>query len=819
MRWVSDVGRDFQVAARTLRRQPGFAALAVAVLGLGLGGATTMFSILDALLLRPLPFPESERLVRIHRTLAADGSDNLDRQHSPGAFFAFRGQHDVFSSVAAIAMGGRRVETAADQPAEMLLGAEVSQDYFLTFRVGARLGRVFSAEEYRPGKDGVVLLSTQLWQSRFGSDPGIVGRTVRIEGAPLTVIGVMPPELHDSMRYWQRGLYWRPLTLAPGSGNDFRTQGLRLIARLAPGVSWGTAQAAVKAIARRLDTDHQTGSSAALVTPQSTGALDLGGIRVLWLSMGLAAMVLLLTCINLAGVQLARLANRGHDLAVRAALGAGRGRLMRELVTESLLVSLLGCAVGILIAHIFTDLVASRITVGFRWVLVGVPASLDARALGFSVGSALVTAVVVGTVPAWLSARQAVAQTLRQGGRGASGGGAGWPRLRQALVVSQMSLALILLAAGGLFLRGLHRFVNTGPGWAADRLLTAQLDLRIDQAGEQRTVALQQLQQRMAGLPGVESVALAGALPVMEDTWRARPVWAMGTPRPRPNVGPTAFGNVVTPGYFDTVGISLREGRLFTAADRVSNASLVVNESMARGLWPGQSAIGKRFSHPEADPAQADQWATVIGVVEDTRFAGTLTAPKTRYQFYQPMGAARSATVLLRTQGPPESFAADLRQMIAALAPGASLDNVVSARIVIDQTLANIRLLAWVLFAFAALGLVVSALGVYGLFAGYVAQRTREIGVRMALGARAGQVMRLVLGKGMVLAVLGGVLGTGGAAAIARVLSSVAAELPAHEPIAVVGLAMAMLAVAMFACWLPARRAATVNPMVALRQD
>jgi predicted permease len=544
----------------------------------------------------------------------------------------------------------------------------------------------------------------------------------------------------------------------------------------------------------------------------------LGGIRLLWLSMGLAVLVLLLTCINLAGVQLARLANRGHDLAVRAALGASRSRLVRELVTESLLLSLLGCAAGILITRWCTDLLAARITVGFRWVTVGVPAHLDLRALGFAVMLALLTAVVVGTVPAWLSARQAVAQTLRQGGRGTASG-TGWPRLRQGLVVSQMALALVLLAAGGLFLRGLHGFVNRSPGWSADRLLTAQLDLRSDQPGEQRAVVLQQLQQQMARLPGVESAALAGALPVMEDTWRSRPVWAMGTPKPRPNTGPTAFGNVVSPDYFRTVGIRLREGRLFTAADRASNSTIVVNESMARGLWPGESAIGKRFSHPEADPARSDQWATVIGVVEDARFAATLTSPKTRYQFYNPIGAARSIALLLRTPAPPESLTADLRRLVADLAPGASLDNVITARTQIDQTLMNIKLLAWMLFAFAALGLVVSAMGVYSLFAGYVIQRTREIGVRMALGAQASHVLLMVLGKGLRLALVGGLLGMAGAAAIARVLTSLAAELPPHEPLAVGAIAMAMLAVALVACWLPARRAARVDPMVALRQE
>jgi len=793
----------------------------VTILALGLGAATSMFSILDAVLLRPLPFPESERLVRIHRTMAGDSSDSIDRSHSPGDYFAYRAGTDLFEGVAAVAMSDTRVEINPDQPPEMMWGASVSADYFPVFRVGPRLGRLFMPEEYERGRDNVVLLSTQLWQSRFGGDPGIVGHRIRIGGEPLLVVGVMPPELHDPIRFWGRGLFWRPLSFWPGAQNDHQMYWLRLFGRLKPGVSMARAQAGVNLIAARLDTDFQTRSGARLVAPQKTGALDLAGNRVTWLSMGLGVFVLLIACINLAGVQLARLGGRGHDLAVRVALGAGRGRLVREMLTESVLLSFIGGAVSILVAHWCTAFLASRITVGWRRVTIGVPAHLDGRVLGFSFVLVLVTAVVVGTLPAWLSARGVVAQALRQGGHGAGGRSSGWRRLRQALVVAEMALALVLLAAGGLFLRGLHRFGDRDPGWGVDRLMTARVNLPGPRhRGEPGGVFLEGLQQRLAGLPGVEVAALSAALPLWENGWGTQDLWVQGTPVPRPGEGPSAYGNSVTPDYFRALGLSLREGRVFTAADRQNpDRVLIINETMARSLWPGQSAIGKRLGDPRGDPARPPQWATVVGVVSDARFVATLTAPVSAYQIYDVMRSPGSAMVLLRTRGAPEAAASDLRRVLAGLDSEVSVDDVLTARALANRALGNFSLLAWTLFAFAALGLVLSALGVYGLFAGYVVQHTREIGVRMALGAQTGQVLRMVLGKGLQLALLGGVLGVAGAMAVVPLLGSVAAELPARDPTAIVVLAMSLIAVALFACWLPARRAARLDPMVALRSE
>jgi putative ABC transport system permease protein len=818
---IRDLFHDLRQAIRSLRRQPGFVVTAVTILALGLGAATAMFSMLDALLLRPLPFAESERLVRIHRTMAADSADSVDRMHTPGGYFAYRAEGGVFEGVAAIAMSDTSVDLDPGQPPEMMWGARVSPDYFPVFRVQPRLGRLFVPEEYQAGRGGVVLLSSQLWESRFASDPGIVGRTVRLDGQPFTVIGVMPPELHDPIRFWSRGLLWRPLDFGAAAQNDHEHHWLRLIARLKPGVSWATAQAAASAVAARLEVDHRTGSGARLMAPQATGALDVAGARVVWLSMGLAVFVLLIASVNMAGLQLARLATRGHDLAVRVALGAGRGRLVRELLTENLLLCAVGGGLGLLVAEWCTGLLASRMSIGWRRATVGVPAQLDARVVGFALLLMVLTALVAGTVPAWLSASRAVAQTLRAGGRGASEGSSSWSRLRQGLVVTEMALALVLLAAGGLFVRGLHGFVARDPGWTVDHLLTALVNLPGPRhRGEPGAAFLDRLQQRLTTLPGVQSAAVADGLPLWENGQPVRSLWVLGTPAPRPGEGPTTFSYAVTPSYFRTVGLALREGRLFIDADRRSQEAVaIVSESMARQLWPGGSALGKRLGTPASDPARPDHWQTVIGVVSDARFAATLSTPSTPFQLYEPLEAPGDAMLVLRTRGLPESLTADLRRSVAELDSEVSLFEIHGARVLADRTLGNVALIAWVLFGFAALGLLLSALGVYGLFSGYVVQRTREIGVRMALGAQSRQVLGFVLGKGLRLALAGGALGVAAALAVVPVLTSVASELPAQGPVAVIALALALIVVALFACWLPARRAAAMDPMVALRRE
>jgi putative ABC transport system permease protein len=809
--------RDLRLATRGLLRQPGFSVLAVVILALGLGAATAMFSVVDALFLRALPYADADRLVRLHRTVGADSADKL---HSVGAFYEYRAQSAVFEGVAAVHLRDTSLTIEPGQAPDMIWGTVVTADYFDVHKVRPRLGRVFLPEEYQAGRDRVVVLSTQLWQSRFGSDPSIVGRKVQLDGEAFTVVGVMPPELHDPVRFWGRGLLWRPESFWAGAQNDHRGHWLRLVARLRPGVSQASAQAAVSAVAARLDSVHRTGSGVAVSSPHGTGGLDAAGKRVAWLALALALFALLAACLNLAGVQLARLAGRGHELAIRTALGAGRGRLVREMLIESLVLSMAGGLLGMLVAVWCAEMVGSRMTFGMVRVTVGAPVQLDARVLGFGLVMVLATAGVVGFLPAWLGARGAVSQSLRKGGRASTE--RSWPRLRQALLVTEMALALVLLAAGGLLLRGLHRFADRDPGWAVDGLLTARLAVTSRQDANQRSpVLFDRLHQRLAALPGVETVAFTGNLPLW-DAQHDQHFRVQGMPAPRAGHEPVAHLNAATPDYFRTLRVPLREGRMFSAADGPKTLPVaIINETMARQLWPGDSAIGKRIIEAQHNPSDASRWRTIVGVVADVRLAATLSQPSTRFQVHYPAQQASmwNAMVLLRTRAAPESLTADLRRAVAEIDPGLPVYEAHSARALVQRSLANFSVIAWTLFGFAGLGLVLCALGVYGLFSGYVVQRTREIGVRMALGAQAGQVLALVLGKGLRLALLGGAAGVAGASAVAPVLTSLAAELPAHDPVAVLVLAGVLIAVALFACWLPARRAAAMDPMVALRQE
>jgi predicted permease len=541
-------------------------------------------------------------------------------------------------------------------------------------------------------------------------------------------------------------------------------------------------------------------------------------MRVAWLAMGLAVLVLIVACINLAGLELARLAGRGPEYALRMALGASPGRLVRQALAESFVVGALGGLFGIAVAGVCRQLLMPYLGFGYIHGLYAAPVEipLDARVLGLAVVLALVSSVAIGLVPGRLSARAPIGDTLRQGGRGTIHGSQ--PRLRQGLVVAEMAMALVLLTAGGLFLRGLHRFVDRDLGWQVDGLLTGVVSVT-KVSGGPRMEFIERLRQRIEVLPGVDRSSISSALPILPGQ-AGDGFLVEGAPPPVPGRAPVRYVTAVTPGYFATLGIALRDGRLFTTADGPSTMPVVIiNEAMARHLWPGQSPIGKRIGSVVGEPA----WRTIVGVVSDVRLAALLSEPNTAFQTYLPVRQAPTTlswlNLALRTRQPPETLIADLRRAVAELDPDLPVYEPRSARGVMDGALGTFSLMGWILSCFAMLGLVLSALGVYGLFSGFVVQRTREIGVRVALGAQRGDVLLLVLGKGLRLALLGAAIGLAGAFTVAPVLTAAAAELPAQDPIAVVVLALILIAVALLACWLPARRAAALDPMVALRRE
>jgi putative ABC transport system permease protein len=808
---------DVRFAARRLIRRPGFSGVAVLILALGLGTITAMFSLVNAALLRSLPYPDPDRLVRVQ--VRGEGSDVTGYDlFQPFVFRHLRQHNDVLSGMAAVRIRNRGLAHPGQAPMPVS-SMSVTADYFSMMGMAPALGRVFLPDDDQPGHNRVVVLSDRLWKERFGGDPQIIGRSLMLGDQLVMVVGVMPAAFNGPVHRWTRAELWRPMGLTPAALRPDSTQHLEVFGRLAPGVTKAAATGQLTTLAARLSDGKQRTVSVSRLAKKSAlnEEIQIGA----WLALGLAGFVLLIACTNLAGMQLARLVGRGHEQAIRLALGASRGRLVREAIIENLLVSLAGAALGILLAWWSAGLVGSRLILDDGpQTTVGIPVEIDLRVLAFAVAAAVVSAVFVGTAPAWL-ARSPLFDTLRRGSHGTTARTR--PRLGQSLVVAQMAMALVLLMGGGLFLRGLQRTYTDDPGWQMDGLMTGRLSLsgpRYDEPSA-RAAFLNRLQQRLSAIPGVEGSAMSEWVPVAGHEW-----WSIGVEgQPAEDSLRSAYIDAVSPEYFDVLGIALRAGRPFGPTDNTEGVPVVmVNERMAREVWPGGNPIGKRISLAAGDwtaSAEVRAWRTVVGVVADIRYPGALEELETRYQVYRPIRQALpwDISIALRAHGPPGALGRTLRAAVAELDPRLAVDDARSVRALIDDEIANYALTGRVIFSFAVLGVLLAALGVYGLFSAFVAERTREIGVRVALGADRKQVVGLVLGKGLRLALIGALIGMLGAVIVAPALRAVAYELPAHEPLAIVLLAGVLVAVALFACWIPARRAAALEPMVALRQE
>src|SRR5262249_40749927 len=547
------------------------------------------------------------------------------------------------------------------------------------------------------------------------------------------------------------------------------------------------------------------------------------GRKVMWFTFGRGGLVLFIGCATLANLQLARTAARAREFAVRAALGAGRIRLLRQSLVESLIISLVGGALSLLLAIWGVGFISHRLFSE----LPGAKVTLDFRVFGFALLASALTGLIFGTVPAWLASRADVNQALRENVRGASAGRS-HQRLRSALIVGEVAFTLVLLTGAGLFLRGLQRFANLDPGWRVDGLVTAEISLPRTKytKDDQRRAFYQRLEERLAALPGVERVALAGSQTVwsfyssggvlIEGQPEPAPV-----PQPEPDPGqyPKVVHEPISLNYFDTLGIRLISGRTFNSDDTSERArTVIINETMARRFWPNENPIGKRIGSPYSNDRH---WREVIGVVNDVGFPGSLGEPYTRLQSFQPLAQNpwESVNISLRASAAPESLANALRGAVAELDPTLPAHQIRTARSLVERGLGNVSLLGSLLGAFAALGLALAAIGIYGVISYSVVQRTGEIGIRMALGAQTRDVLRLILGKGARPILLGASLGFGGAYAVARFLASAIPTLPTRDPAAMVGVIIALIVVALAACYLPAWRAAKVDQIDALRNE
>jgi predicted permease len=795
-------------ALRSLGRSPGFTVVALLTLALGIGVNTSMFSVLDTLLFHTPVYPQSERLVRIFRT-----SRNLQTgPHSPADFLDYHGQARSLEHLSAF-MWSSFNSADPGQPAERLPGMLVSGDYFAALGVEPALGRFITAEEDQPGHNNVVVISDGLWRRKFSADPDVIGREIRLDGERVTVIGVMPARFDDPL-LWDRIEAWRPLAFDDGTRTVRGGNWLHLIARLAPGATLAQAQAELSALAADHATRYpETNAGAGLNLLPLARSFQSGPMQTLpWFAMGLAGCVLLIACANLANLQFARNSARARDYAVRAALGASRVRLIRESLAESVPLALAGGGLGLLVALWGNDLLGSRLGIGGD---AGLSLPLSWPVLAFAFAAATASGIAFGLLPGLLAARTDVNDTLKQGSR--TTGAGSHHRLRQALIVVEVALALVLLSGAGFFLRGLDRFAARDHGWRTDHLLTASLALPESKYGEDpaQVAFYERLETRLSALPGVEHVALSRSVPFGGFNFGQRLI-VEGRPLPKPGAELVRDVNGVSPDFFATMGMVLREGRTFTAADRIGPTRTIINEAMARQLWPGESAIGKHIAHPIER-----EWQEVIGVVSDVSFPTNLNTPRTPFQTYRLLARepARYIALELRTSADPSAMVNAVRRAVAELDPELPVQGLGSASDTVERGLANYHTLAWLLAGFAALGLLLAALGIYGVISGFVAQRTSEIGLRMALGAQVRHVLRLVFGQSLRLALLGATIGLGGAYAVARLLASMMPALPAAEPVTAAAVTFFLITIALLACWLPARRATKVDPMIALRAE
>ena len=806
---MTSVSQDLRYSLRMLLKHKGFTIVAALTLALGIGVNTAMFSVLNTFLFRALPYPQSEQLVRVWRV--SPHSQNWP--FSNANFFDQHDQNTVFDKMAAFTYTSRNL-TEEGHTAERLLGITATADFFPMLGVAPAHGRLFKPEEFEPGADNVIVITDRFWARRFGSDPSIVGKNIQLDGQTVQVIGVMPPGFEHPI-LWGSIEIWQPLAFTPEQKKDRGTNYLSEFGRLKPGVTIKQAEQSMVTLVANIYKQNSTneGETVRLEPLQRSTSDDIGR-TVMWFTFGLSAFVLLIACANLANLQLVRTAARARELAVRAALGAGRWRLLRHSLTESLLIAIIGGMVSLGIALAAVRFISSRLFID----LPGASVQLDYKVFGFALLCSLLTGVLFGTVPAWLASRADVNLALRENSRGNTGGKS-QNRLRHTLIIGEVAFAMVLLAAAGLFLRGLQRFINADPGWRVDGVLTANMSLRGEKYKDdkQRVVFLTELENRLRALPGVQHAAIGSSQPVF-GFQSSSSFLVEGKPEPPPDKLPEMFFEPVSGDYFETLGARLQQGRTFNSSDTKDHpAVVIINETTAKTFWPNENPVGKRIS----STGKKRDYFEIVGIVNDIAFPGDLGEPYTRFEAFVPTAQAAPAylSLILRTSGNPDALGNSLKSAIAGLDPELPVYRIRTARAAVDSGLGSISLLGSLLGAFAAVGLILAAIGIYGVVSYTVVQRTGELGIRMALGAQSRDVLWLVLGKGAVLILMGALIGIAGAYGVSKLLIAYIPSLPTRDPLIVALTGVALAAVALIACYIPARRATRVDPLIALRSE
>jgi putative ABC transport system permease protein len=803
----------FRYALRTLVKNPAWTLAAVACLAIGIGATTTVYTAMRAIAIEPVPTPNSDRLVMISEVSPRAPDDPDFDQIAPANLVDWMRQTRTLEHIAAFAWWDVNI-TGINEP-ERVTGFRVTPEFFRALGERPALGRAFTDDEGHEGNSDRVILSHPLWMRRFGGDPGVVGRTVQLNGVTHTIVGAMG----DDFIFPPGAELWKALALEGASAADRDGRWLNAIARLRPSSTLEEARAEARAIARRLELQYPD-MNAKWGMKVEPAQVFYGQHPRPFMVVMLASvvLVLLIGCANVANLLLARATTRGRELAVRVALGARRSDLVRQMLAESLVIALVGGALGALLAlwgvRIMRDaLPADLVRFNPGWTRI----TINAHALLFTGTVSIVTAVLVGLVPALIASRADPQQALKESGRTASGAG-GRHRLRSALVVAEVALALMLLFGTGLMVRSFIGLIETSQGYVVENALTLQLTLPNERykTDDARAKFYTSLIDRAREVPGVRAASLINELP---PSWNDNSTRFILEGEPKPQRGDPAHQErvrIVWDGYFPAMGIPVRRGRDFDRHDERSSPSVaIVSEAFARKYWPGQDPLGKRISVL----ADSMSLTTVVGVVADVRHnpntGRALMAPMVYFPAAQ--GPWDSMTLIVRTTASPLAVTADVQRVIASLDQSLAPGNVQTLERMLWSSLSPQRVTAAMLSFFAGIALLLAVIGIYGVMSYSVNQRTHEIGIRMALGAQPGDVVRRVLRQGVVLAALGIAIGTLGSFAMARGMATLLHEVSPTDPLTFVAVAVTLAAVAMFGSWLPARRAAAVDPVVALR--
>ncbi|HET9533654.1 MAG TPA: ABC transporter permease [Blastocatellia bacterium] len=806
--------KDFRYGLRMLAKNPGFTAVAVIALSLGIGANAAIFSCIDGLLLNPFSFDEPERLVAVSETLPQDDFDISSV--APADFLDFRNENTSFEEIAATQYANSNL-TGAGEP-ERIDALRVSPSFFRVFGVEAASGRTLLDEEEQPGRDQVVVLSHKLWQRRFASDPRTLGSTISLDGRPHTVVGIMPADFD----YPKPTQLWLPLVITDEFKTQRAQQYLQVIARLKLGIAPSEAQAELNTTASRLEqqypqTNTRRRAEVALLSDKIAGDFT---PMFLWTLMGAVGFVLLLACVNVANMQLARASSRYKEMAIRSALGATRPRVMRLLLSESLLLALMSAVLGILLAMWFIDLIQASIPPDITRGITGWDRmTINTRVLGFTLSLAVLTGIVFGFAPALHVSKPDLNETLKEGSRGSTSG-AGRHRLRSMLVISEVALALVLLVGAGLMVKGFSRMVeDQKKGFNSENLLTMRTSLTESKYPEmrQRATFYKQVIERIEALAEVKSASVASYLPT-GGAWITTNFSIEGRAAPPPGHPLLSSYQVISPGYFQTMQIPLLRGRVFTDSDGMdAPRAAIISESMAARHWPGEDPLGKRI---KTGPLESkEEWATIIGIVGNVkRFIFDREPQPTMYICYL-QAPPRTLTIAARTEGDPMSAAAAVKSQILGVDPDQPVYEIATMEKDIADEVSGVRLSAGLMAILGVIALVLSAVGVYGVMAYSVSQRTHEIGIRMALGARHADVLRMVLWQAMKLAGVGLGLGLPLAFLLSSAMSSLLFGMVSLDFSTFALFTVVLASVALVSSYIPARNATRVDPMIALRVE